>query len=487
MLAFWILLALSVVVGEETPYHPAVDQALLCEIRKKSPEGVMSISSGAPVSIEHATTTLNMPLIHNHFFMDVMTNQVRERPIDRTVHPKGTGAFGYFEVTHDISDVCRAKLFNEIGKRTPVAVRISPATAERGASELARGVRGFAIKFYTEDGILDFPGLNLDKFFSREPTQFVKFAHSLRRDPAVYIHNPLKLLDTILQVPESLNMLIDMFGDRGIPKSYRHISHHNIHTMQVENAYGDTSFIRFHCLPDEGHQFLTDAEIAEINLADPDYYTRDLHDSIKKGDFPNWTCYVQIATEEDAKRLGFRLFDVTRKLPEDEFPLYPVGKMVLNRNPKNVFAEVEQLAFCPGNLVDGINGGPDRVFQARRFSYNDAHLYRLGPHVKEIPVNCPFQGRNVNPDSVNSEPVSWKPQQKGLLKVVPEDISNFDQARDTYENMSEGEKTRLHGSLIGLLTPASPSVRNGMIELFEAIHPDLGGTLAERFNSTMTR
>ncbi|XP_034828879.2 catalase-like [Maniola hyperantus] len=479
------MLAASAAAMEEQ-YHPAVDNALLSQIRKNSPLGVMSVSSGAPVTYCEANNSLNEPLLRNTFYMDSLTSHVRERTVGRPVHTKGAGAFGYFEVTHDISHICKASFLSEVGKKTQVAVRFSPATGEVGSSDLERGARGFAVKFYTEEGIFDLPGLNLPIFFTKDPSMFAKFVYSLRKDPALYLFNPMGLWDIIIAHPESISMFLIVFGDRGLPASYRHMCGHNLHTLQVENEQGVQSFMRWHLTPREGGKGLGAAEAEKIKLVDPDYYSRDLFESIEKGNYPCWDVTVQIVTEEDVNRFGYGVFDITRKLSETEFPEHPVGKMCLNRNPKNYFAEIEQLAFCPSNLVNGIHGAPDRMYEARRFAYRDAQLQRLGPDAKQIPVNCPFHVPSDNSDSSDGS-VGYRPTQKtGLIKIKEQEPYTFDQAAYYYDDLSDEERDRTIQTINAMLTPASPPVQKQVIELLTTVHPDLGSRVAEGMNPTKT-
>ncbi|XP_039750696.1 catalase-like [Pararge aegeria] len=482
MLAFLVMLAASAAATNQD-WHPAVDSVLLSQIRENSPADLMSVSNGAPVTYCEVNSTLNKPLIRNAFLMDHVTSMDRERTSGRTLHNQGSGAFGYFEVTHDISHICKAKLFDEIGKKTPVAIRFSPAANEKGAPELNRGARGFSVKFYTEEGNLDLPGLNMPMFFSKNPLKFREFVYALRKDPAVYFYNPMGLWDIIISNPEALNMFLLVFGDRGIPKTYRHMPGYNIHTLQVVNEKGENHFVRLHFTPDAGIKHLTSAEAQKVAATDPDFYTRDLYDAIEKGDYPSWTVSIQIASEADVQSHGWCLFDITRVLPINEFPKYPFAKIVLNRNPKNYFAEIEQLAFCPANLVNGILGAPDKVYEARRFAYADAQLYRLGPNFEKIPVNCPLHVTEYS-DSYDEPVGSQATQNAGLLKIKEEEPYNLDQAAELYENeMTADERARLHKTVIAMLTPASSSVQQKVIELFTSVHPDLGNTIAQGLNA----
>ncbi|XP_052739897.1 peroxisomal catalase 1 [Bicyclus anynana] len=482
MLAVWIMLASSVAAIKE-PYHPAVDQVTLSQCRSKSPNGLMSISSGAPVSITEASTALNQRLLLNNFFLDHMTQQMRERTCTRTVRIKGTVAHGYFEVTHDLSHICRASFLNQIGKRTPVLARFSSGISEKGGSDLKREIRGLALKFYTDEGNFDLLGMNTPMFVINNPVHYVKVMHALRRPPESYLYDPNTFWEMIVKHPESMFAFLMMFADRGIPKTYRHMPGYNIHTMQVVGKDGKTYFVRFHILPTLGIKHMTTAQAQEINFADQDFYTRDLRDSIDKGDFPSWTVKVQIITEEDVLQYGYSFFDITRVIPIKEFPLHPLGKIVLNRNPTNFFAEEDQSAFNPGNLVDGIIGAPDKVFEARRYAYTDAQMYRLGPHAREIPVNCPI---NV-PNSASSDGTDYRStRQPGLLRIIEEQPYNFDQAREYYEDEIKcGERKRLHETLRLALASTPPSLREKVFHVFSRISQNLVFNVAQGFNTTI--
>lgn len=293
----------------------------------QGPVGVVTTSGGAPVCYAEASSSLNTPLVNNDFFMDLITNINRERIPERIIHSGGAGAFGFFEVTHDISHICKAAFLNKVGKKTAVAVRYSAALSERGTPELTRGLRGFAIKFYTEEGNFDLIGNNIPMYFYKDPLRFPTMLHGLKRNPATNLMDPNTMWDALTQVPEAIHLFLRVFSDIGIPASFRNMPSYGIHSYQVENQQGDYHFVRFHTLPDGGVKTFTTEEAGQIN--DPDYLTRDLFGSIGNGDFPSWTVYVQILDKEDVKRNGSQLFDTTRVLPVKEFPLHPIGKLVL--------------------------------------------------------------------------------------------------------------------------------------------------------------
>ncbi|XP_045764339.1 catalase-like [Maniola jurtina] len=499
-----VITELSAVVTETEQWDPAGDQTLLFKNKTNGPIGMLTTSGGAPVSYEDATNTLNTPLIHNEFFMDTITHRVRENIPPRPVHAKGTGAFGYFEVTHDISHVCKAAFLKKIGTKTPVAVRFSTGEGERGSSDLNRDSRGFAVKFYTEEGNLDLLGFHTPVYPYKDPLNAGTRWHGTKRNPASNLYDFNTYWDVVTLIPEMINFYLLLYSDGGIPASYRNMPGYPIHTYQVENENGDEHFVRFHILPDAGIKNLRSEEARNLSAIDPDYLRRDLYRAIGNGDFPSWTVSVQILSTADVNKVGSQVFDVTRTIPLKEFPLHPIGKIVVNRNAKNFFAEIEQLAFCPANLVPGILGAPDKLFEARRLAYRDSHLYRLGANVKKIPVNCPFQTKtftylrdgvppvgnneedapNYYPNSFNG-PVPYMPKHKSaLINIVEGKADNFDQAAEFYANeLTNDERTRLIENLVLPLQNVHKFIQERAINIFTTIHPDLGNRLAQALNS----
>ncbi|CAH2107017.1 unnamed protein product [Euphydryas editha] len=487
---------------------PAAQQIVMFKERNTSPVGIITTSAGAPVEHTEALNTLNSKLINNEYFMDTMTHLVRERIPERLVHAKAGGAFGYFEVTHDITNICKAKLFSEIGKKTPVAARFSPVVVERGGSDTSRDARGFAVKFYTEEGNFDIVGFNTPMYVYNDPRLFPTFVRSQKKNPATNLFDANTLWDFLTLQPESLHMFLLVFGDRGIPDGYRHMPGFGIHSYQVENEHGDIHFVRFHFRPDAGIKNLRAKEALKIGAEDPDYNTRDLYRAIGNGDFPSWTVSIQILTIDDVKNADFDVFDVTNVVPLDEFPLHPVGKFVLNKNAVNYFAEIEQLAFSPANLVPGIVGGPDKVFEARRLAYRDAQYYRLGANFNRIPVNCPFRtnafvynrdGRppvgdnekdipNYFPNTFNGPVPYIDKKRSNLIEIVEHEPNNFRQATELYVNeMTSDERSRLVENVLYSLAPATASLQERAVKLFSLIHPDLGYQIEQGLRRNATK
>ncbi|KAG8438326.1 hypothetical protein GDO86_008854, partial [Hymenochirus boettgeri] len=328
-------------------------------------------------------------LMQDVVFVDEMAHFDRERIPERVVHAKGAGAFGYFQVTHDITTYTKAKVFDTVGKKTDVAVRFSTVAGEAGSADTVRDPRGFAVKFYTEEGIWDLVGNNTPIFFIRDPMLFPSFIHSQKRNPQTHLSDPDTVWDFWSLRPETLHQVTFLFSDRGIPDGYRHMNGYGSHTFKLVNEDGNAVYCKFHYKTDQGIKNLSAEEAERLVAKDPDYGIRDLFQSIAKENFPSWTMYIQVMTFEEAENCPFNPFDLTKIWPHKEFPLVPVGKLVLNKNPENYFNDVEQIAFDPSNMPPGIEASPDKMLQGRLFSYPDTHRYRLGPNYLHIPVNCP--------------------------------------------------------------------------------------------------
>jgi len=313
----------------------------------------------------------------------------RARIPERVVHAKGAGAYGYFEVTADVTKYTKAKFLSKVGKRTDLFLRFSTVGGEKGSADSARDPRGFAIKFYTEDGNYDLVGNNTPVFFIRDPLKFPDFIHTQKKHPATNLPNPDMFWDFLSLTPESIHQVTILFSDRGTPADYRHMNGYSSHTYKWYNDKGEYFWVQYHLKTDQGIRNLTRQEAQQIAGTDPDHATRDLYDAIARGEYPSWTMEMQILTPEQAQDFKWDIFDITKVWPHGEVPPMKVGKMVLNRNPVNYFAEVEQSAFCPGNLVPGIAVSPDKMLQARVLSYHDTHVHRLGPNYHLIPVNSP--------------------------------------------------------------------------------------------------
>ncbi|TNN00394.1 hypothetical protein fugu_011640 [Takifugu bimaculatus] len=335
-------------------------------------------------------------LVQDVVFTDEMAHFDRERIPERVVHAKGAGAFGYFEVTHDITHYCKAKLFEHVGKTTPIAVRFSTVGGESGSADTVRDPRGFAVKFYTEEGNWDLTGNNTPIFFIRDALLFPSFIHTQKRNPQTHMKDPDMMWDFWSLRPESLHQVSFMFSDRGLPDGYRHMNGYGSHTFKLVNAKGECVYCKFHFKTDQGIKNLSVEEAGRLASANPDYAIGDLFNAIANGNYPSWTFYIQVMTFEQAEKFHFNPFDLTKVWSHKEYPLIPVGKMVLNRNPVNYFAQVEQMAHDPSNMPPGIEPSPDKMLQGRLFSYPDTHRHRLGANYLQIPVNCPYRARVAN-------------------------------------------------------------------------------------------
>ena len=362
----------------------------------------LTTASGIPYYYHEDTQSVGQrgPLLLQDFILhEKMAHFNRERIPERVVHAKGSGAYGTFTVTNDITNYTRAKLFNQVGKKTRVFLRFSTVGGEKGSADTERDPRGFAVKFYTEDGNWDLVGNNTPIFFIKDPKKFSDFIHTQKRDPYTNCKSPTMMWDFWSFNPESLHQVMFLMSDRGTPYSYRHMHGFGSHTFSLINDKNERVWVKFHFKSLQGIKNFSSAEATRMKGEDPDWAQRDLVTAIDNGDFPRWALKVQIMSEEQAKTFRWNPFDLTKVWPHKEFPLVDVGVLELNENPKNYFAEVEQAAFAPAHVVDGIGYSPDKMLQGRILSYPDAHRYRLGVNYEQIPVNkCPFAVNNYERD-----------------------------------------------------------------------------------------
>ncbi|MDT0262528.1 catalase [Jatrophihabitans lederbergiae] len=331
--------------------------------------------------------------LENYQFLEKISHFDRERIPERVVHARGATAFGYFEAygswgDEPIAEYTRAKLFQEQGKQTELAIRFSTVAGGRDSSELARDPRGFAVKMYTEDGNWDLVGNNMAVFFIRDAVKFPDFIHSQKPDPVNFDRQVAnRVFDFISQTPEALHMVTMVFGPRGLPASYRTMQGFGVNTYKWVNAAGDTKLVKYHWIPKQGVKSLTAEKAAELQGQDLGYHTKDLYEAIERGEYPEWELQVQLMDDHDHPELDWDPLDDTKVWPENDFPLKPVGRMVLNRIPENFFAESEQIAFGTGVLVDGLDFSDDKMLVGRTFSYSDTQRYRVGPNYLQLPVN----------------------------------------------------------------------------------------------------
>ena len=473
---------------------------------------VLTTESGAAVPDNQNSQTAGPGgpvLIQDHHLIEKLARFERERIPERVVHAKGSGAYGYFEVSADVTRWTKAAFLREIGKRTEVFIRFSTVAGEKGSADTVRDPRGFAIKFYTEDGNYDLVGNDTPIFFIRDPLKFPDFIHSQKRDPYTNVQEPDNVWDFFSLSPEATHQFTWLFGDRGIPASYRHMDGFGSHTFQWVNAQGELFWVKYHFKTDQGIRCLTAQEAARIAGENPDHHQLDLLQAIDRGEYPSWTLKMQIMPAAQAARYRFNPFDLTKVWPYQDYPLIPIGKLVLDRNPENYFAEVEQAAFNPANFVPGIGPSPDKMLQGRLFAYGDAHRYRLGINHTLLPVNAPHaakaqnygrdglmrfndnskRAKNYEPNSFggpqqSNEPVYGSIEVKGLTgstagELHPED-NDYVQAGNLYRVMNEEAKQRLIENIAGSLSRVS---RNEIIERsighFRKADPEYGRRVAE--------
>ena len=356
----------------------------------------LTTNAGAPVPDNQNSMTAGPRgplLMQDIWFLEKLAHFDREVIPERRMHAKGSGAFGTFTVKHDITRYTKAKIFSEVGKKTDLFVRFSTVAGERGAADAERDIRGFAVKFYTEEGNWDLVGNNTPVFFMRDPLKFPDLNHAVKRDPRTNMRSAVNNWDFWTSLPEAIHQITILMSERGIPASYRHMHGFGSHTFAFINAEGERNWVKFHWVCEQGIKNLTDAEAAELIGKDRESHQRDLYNAIENGDFPKWRLCIQVMPEADAATYGFHPFDLTKVWLHGDYPLIEVGEMELHTNPDNYFAQVEQAAFNPANVVPGIGFSPDKMLQGRLFSYGDAQRYRLGVNHHLIPVNaarCPF-------------------------------------------------------------------------------------------------
>jgi catalase len=362
----------------------------------------LTTASGKPYVEEENSMSVGPrgPILLQDFILhEKMAHFNRERIPERVVHAKGTGAFGTLTITHDITKYTKAKIFSTIGKKTRLLIRFSIVAGEKGSADTERDPRGFAIKFYTEDGNWDLVGNNTPVFFVKDAKKFGDFIHTQKRDPQTNLKSPTMMWDFWSLNPESLHQVLILMSDRGTPYGYRHMDGFGSHAFSLINAKNERIWVKFHFKTQQSVKNFTNESASAMRGVDPDYAQRDLVEAIKKGDFPKWAMKIQVMTDEQAKNFRWNPFDLTKIWPHGEFPLIDVGTMELNEIPDNYFAQVEQAAFAPAHVVDGIGYSPDKMLQGRLLSYPDAHRYRLGANYEQIPVNkCPFAVANYERD-----------------------------------------------------------------------------------------
>ena len=429
-------------------------------------------NAGAPVPDNQNVMTAwprGPMLLQDTWFLEKLAHFDREVIPERRMHAKGSGAFGTFAVTHDITKYTKARLFSEVGKRTELFVRFSTVAGERGAADAERDIRGFAIKFYTEEGNWDLVGNNTPAFFLRDPLKFPDLNHAVKRDPKTNLRSARNNWDFWTSLPEALHQVTITMSERGIPLSYRHMNGYGSHTYSLINAKNERIWVKFHLKTQQGIENLTDAEAEAIVAKDRESHQRDLFESIEKGDFPKRDMKIQLMPEKDAATCGFIPFDLTKVWPHKEYPLIDVGVLELSKNPENYFADVEQAAFNPANIVPGIGFSPDKMLQGRLFSYGDAQRYRLGVNHHLIPVNaarCPVHGYHrdgaMRVDGNHDGTLGYEPNSYGEWQEQPdfrEPPLELDGAADHWNHREDSDDYYSQpGNLFRMMSPEQQKV-----------------------------
>jgi len=426
----------------------------------------MTTANGAPVADNQNSLSAGPrgPLLLQDFLLlEKLAHQNRERIPERTVHAKGSGAYGTLTITNDITRYSRAKLFSEVGKKTEAFIRFSTVAGERGAADAERDVRGFALRLYTEEGNWDIVGNNTPVFFVRDPLKFPDFIHTQKRHPVTNLRSNTAMWDFWSLSPESLHQVTILMSDRGLPRNYRQMHGFGSHTYSFINAEGERFWVKFHFKSMQGIANWTNAEAEQVIGKDRESHQRDLYEAIEQGNYPRWRFCVQIMPELDAEKTPYNPFDLTKVWPHKDYPLIEVGILELNRNPQNYFAEVEQAGLTPANIVPGVGFSPDKMLQARLFSYADAHRYRLGINYHQIPVNqprCPVHTYHAdgamrlagpaNPDAYYEPNSFGGPAQNPQYAEPPLKISG-DAAR--YDHREGNDDYTQPGNLFRLMTP----------------------------------
>jgi len=427
-------------------------------------------ANGAPVAdnLNIKTAGRRGPaLLEDIWLLEKLAHFDREVIPERQMHAKGSGAYGTFTVTQDATRFTKASVFNAVGKQTPVFVRFSTVAGERGAADAKRDIRGFAVKFYTDQGNWDLVGNNTPVFFFRDPLRFPDLNHAVKRDPRTGMRSAHGNWDFWTLLPEALHQVTIVMSDRGIPKSYRTMHGFGSHTFSFVNEAGERTWTKFHWRSHQAIQNLTDEEAASVIGGDRESHQRDLYSAIERGDYPRWTLCVQLMTEGRARVHRHDPFDLTKVWPKAEFPLIEVGVMELNRNPDNVFAEVEQAAFTPANVVPGIGFSPDRMLQARLFSYGDAQRYRLGVNHMSIPVNapkCPYHSYHrdgqMRVDGNAGSTIAYYPNSadEWETRAQIDPPLALDGAADHYDHRVVEDHYEQRGNLFRLMSPSQQQV-----------------------------
>jgi catalase len=454
-------------------------------------------------------------LLQDHYLHEKLAHFNRERIPERVVHAKGSGAFGTFTVTNDISKYTKAKLFSKVGNKCRVFARFSTVGGEKGSADTERDPRGFAVKFYTEDGNWDLVGNNTPVFFIKDPKKFPDFIHTQKRDPKTNLKSDTMQWDYWSLNPESLHQVMILFSDRGTPDGYRFMNGYGSHTFSMINKNDERIWVKFHFKTTQGNKTLTGPQADKIKGEDPDYSQRDLVKSIEEGNFPKWNLKIQVMTDEQAKKFHWNPFDLTKIWPHSDYPLIDVGTMELNELPANYFADVEQSAFAPSNTIDGIGLSPDKMLQGRIFAYPDAHRYRLGTNYEQIPVNRPIHpvnnyqrdghmnvmgnggsAPNYNPnsfDNIEADNAYQEPAMQlesniaGTFNRNENDDDHFTQPGDLFRKVMNDEQREntvcnIVGSMNGIEGPKRDEIIERQLQHFNKADKELAERVAQKLN-----
>ncbi|WP_287029482.1 catalase [Pseudomonas sp. UBA6310] len=469
---------------------------------------ILTTASGAPVADNQNSRSAGPrgPLLLDDFHLvEKLAHFNREVIPERRVHAKGSAAYGTFTVSRDITRYSSAKLFESVGKQTPVFLRFSTVGGERGSADTERDPRGFALRFYTEEGNWDVVGNNTPVFFIRDPLKFPDFIHTQKRLAQSNLKSPQAMWDFWSLSPESLHQVTILFSDRGIPDGYRFMHGFGSHTFSLINAEGQRHWVKWHYKSQQGIRNLHPSEATRLAGSDPDYAQRDLFEAIERGEYPKWRVCMQVMSEEQAATRAVNPFDVTKVWSQKEFPLIEVGEFELNRNPANYFAEVEQVALAPSNVVPGVGLSPDRMLQGRVFAYADAQRHRVGTNYQQLPVNAPLSGYsnyqrdgamrfdgnggarpNYEPNSYSQAPKQAPEYREPALALSGAadrydhrtDDDYFSQAGDLFRLMDAEQKALLIGNLVGAMGSVSREVQLRQIAHFLRADPAYGAGVA---------
>ena len=471
----------------------------------------LTTAAGIPVPDNQTSLTAGErgpTLLQDHFLVEKLAHFNRERIPERVVHAKAAGAHGTLTITNDITRYTKARLFSEVGKKTQMFGRFSTVAGEKGSADTVRDVRGFALKFYTEEGNWDMVGNNTPVFFIRDAIKFPDFIHSQKRDPQTNTRSDTMQWDFWSHVPESLHQVTILFSDRGIPQGIPYMNGYGSHTYSFINANNERFWVKFHFKTQQGIQNMMQEEADRLAGANPDYHTRQLFEAIARGEYPKWTFSVQIMPEAEAETYRWNPFDLTKVWPHGDYPLIEVGVMEMNRNPENYFAEVEQAAFSPANVVPGISFSPCKMLQARIFAYADAHRYRLGVNHERLPINAPRATKMVNTyqrdgymrfddnagAAVNYEPNSFggptaDPAYNEPPLKISGDADRYEQKRgvdddyvqpgNLYRLMPPDEQERLVQNIAGSLRKVPKEIQEKMVEHFSRADKAYGEGVAK--------